>query len=72
MITYRKVGGMRFLRVFRLQVSWCVVSSKPKLSAEAKRERRAAQRQSMKAAKRAAYVSGWQAAHECLTPLNGE
>lgn len=24
MITYRKVGGLRFLRVFRLQLSWCV------------------------------------------------
>jgi hypothetical protein len=29
MITFRKVGGLRFLRVARLQVSWCICRRKP-------------------------------------------
>jgi hypothetical protein len=28
MISYRKIGGLRFLRIGRLQISWCV--TKPK------------------------------------------
>ena len=30
MVRYFKVGGLRFLRVGRLQLSWCVVKPKPK------------------------------------------
>lgn len=29
-ITKRKVGGLTFLRVGRLQVSWCVTKAQPK------------------------------------------
>ncbi len=28
---YFKVGGMRFLRIGKLQVSWCVCTGKPKV-----------------------------------------
>jgi hypothetical protein len=33
MITYRKVGGLHFLRIGRLQISACLVRKKPETSA---------------------------------------
>ena len=70
MIRYRKVGGMRFLRIGRLQLSWCVVRN-PAGAAEsrqARAKRRKLQRQELRALRNVNryYSRSFPAAHVSL------
>lgn len=53
MISYRKIGGMRFLRLARLQLSWCVVRPRTAYEIETERQVRKAKRAGERALKRA-------------------
>lgn len=41
---YFKVGGMRFLRIGKLQVSWCICTGKPKRAKKYRNNWRALER----------------------------